>query len=79
MKEHDLRELIAKQKELGLSLCVLKMPMPKSWRNWRNRGERVRTPFGLCRWNHIAQDTLAIYVEVERLEQFVRRVEAESK
>lgn len=74
MQVDELRKLIAKQEELGLDTCVLQMQAPKSWRKGGKMGERVKTPFGLCRWNGgYNDDTIVIYPSLDQLRAYVER------
>lgn len=74
MTPEELIQLVRNQNQLGLSVMVLTMPAPKSWKRSMRHPLRVRTPFGLCRWNHgNSEDRIVIYVEVEQALEFLRK------
>jgi hypothetical protein len=76
MTVDSLKKLIAKQEELGLDTCVLQMQAPKSWRRGRRYSERVKTPFGLCRWNGgYHEDSIVIYPSLSQLKAYVEKYE----
>ena len=74
MTPDELVRLVLQQRELGLSVVVLKMPTPKSWlRTWR-RPKKVSTPFGRCRWSHHNEREVVVYIETAKLEKWLGKM-----
>lgn len=78
MEIDELRNLCDKQDEMNLDSMVLKMPAPKSWGKGTYPGERVRTPFGLCRWNGgYHDDSIVIFPTVAQVRKYIAKAEKE--
>lgn len=70
MTINELVKLYNQQVEFGLESCPLILKMKRKSKR-RINSNRVRTPFGMCRWHRIAEDELAIYVTFEQVRKFI--------
>lgn len=78
MEISELKNLIARQEELGLDCLVLKMPEPKSWRKNPPMGNRVRSPFGLCAWGGFGHDgNIVIWPSLKQVKAYIAKAENE--
>ena len=78
MQIDELKALCDKADEYKLDHVVLQMPAPKSWVSGGRAGERVRSPFGLCRWTGgYHNNNIVVFPTTEQVRKYIAKAESE--
>lgn len=82
MEIEQLKSMCEKQEGMGLDRLILRMPVPKSWRDGGGQPRQVRSPFGLCHYNwshslYSGTEYLVIWPTVKQVRAYIEKVENE--
>lgn len=70
MTTDDLIKLYNEQILFGLESVPVVLKMRRNSKR-RINSDRVRTPFGMCRWHRWSEDELAIYVTLPQVKRYL--------